>query len=182
MALDFVTMNASVKVTTSWLAQQDITGLDATPNTAQSTYDTLVEYTVGTGSSNISNPLVTVETIAKTASGTLDLYALVAPPSNLNLNLSFATIKLIVIELIANDDNSAGSLGIRIGPDATNPFAGWLSPVGWHDIDQNGAPYVAGSPLGREVDAAHRNLLIQNRDPDNMATVRISIFGIKQGA
>lgn len=182
MALDFTVMDASVKVSTTWNAQQEISGLTASPNIAQGSYDTQVEMTVGTGSGSISNPLVTVEEIAANSSGTIDLFALVAPPSNLNLDLSYASIRIMVVELIANDDDSTGSLGIRIGPGVSNPFEGWLNPGGWNDVDQNGLPYVAGGPSGRVVDATHRNFLIANRDPSNMATVRISIFGVKVGA
>ena len=182
MAQDFTLMDASCKVSTTWTAQQEISGLEATPNTAQSSYDTKVEYTLGTGSQNISNPLVTVEEIAGGASGTIDLFALTAPPSNLNLNLSYAKIKMIVVELIANDDDSTGSLGVRVGAAASNRFDGWLNPGGWNDVDTGGMPYIAGSPSGRAVSASARNLQILNRDPVNMATVRVSIFGIKVGA
>lgn len=182
MAQDFSVMTATVKVSTEWQASQALSGITDSPNVAQASYDTKVEYTVGTGTSNISNPLVTVEEIAAGATETLDLFSLTAPPSNLNLNLSFATIKGIVIELIANSGSTAGSTGVRVGAAGSNRFDGWLSPGGWQDVDINGYPYVAGSPAGRVVNATTRNLQIANRDPANMATVRISIFGIKVGA
>ncbi len=182
MAQDFSVMNASVNVATEWQAQQALSGITDSPNTAQASYNTKVSMTVGTDTSNVSNPLVTVEEIAGGGTGTIDLFALVAPPSNMNLNLSFATIKMMVVELIANDDDTTGSLGITVGGAGSNRFDGWLSSGGTQDVDINGLPTVQGSPVGRPVDASHRNLLITNRDPTNMATVRVSIFGIKVGA
>ena len=178
MAAIATNLNAELTVALNWIVQQTVSGL-AAPNTVPGQYGFTTTLLFGTGSGQATNVFFSVADLLGGTSETLDLYALIAPPSNLNVNFSFATVLYCVVELIANDDGSTMSSGIRIGNAPTNRWDGWLQLGGTFTIDSGGAPFVQGSPSGRAVTATARNLLITNLDPVNQATVRVTVYGIQ---
>lgn len=170
------TLRAEMAIVAKWSGGRSETGFnDAFAN---NNYGPDRSYTLGDGDNEVDAVYAQVITIDGAADETIDLSSLAAKYSNLYADFGFDLVKEVLIEVLANDDESDPASGVQVGNAASNSWQGWLSAGATVDVDYLG-DYHAGSDTGRAVDGTHKNLFIANLDATNTATVRITIYGRK---
>lgn len=129
--------------------------------------------TFGTGESSFDHWAVRDVTLAAGASVTYDLATGTDLPGPADETCAFLVVRWVEVAVIAGGD----SAGVRVGGAAADEWVGYFAAAGdKHDVYPGGPSYRGGSPAGKAVGAAAKNLKIENRGAVAV-TVRVAIAG-----
>lgn len=135
----------------------------------------------GTGSGKGDSFCSAEFAIAPGATLTLDLYAGGVDDEDLpDLFRHAAPLRVVRSVVVAIGTGTGDASGVRVGGAAADEWQGWFVQAGGQqDIFPGGAPFVQGSPAGKEVTATARNLAIENLSASEYVRVRVSLAGGK---
>ena len=132
----------------------------------------------GTGSGQCDLYVCQQRTLNAGASETLNLFdgSLVGSAGEAT---GFATVKAVVVCLIANPDGSTAGSSVTVGNAASNGNQFWFgAATHTATVYRSGAAFQQGDPAGKTVDATHCNLKVANNDGANKVTYQLLIAGV----
>jgi len=152
---------------------QGVTGSLSSHTINQAAGVTVGTLTYGTTSGKVDLIVVQDRTLTATTAATYDLYTGGDLKDLDGLTAALRKVKYVQVSIVSGGDSS----GVRVGGAASDEWVGFFAAAGdMHLIFPSGPPFLGGSPAGKAVGAATKNLKVENLGAVSV-TVRIVIAG-----
>lgn len=126
----------------------------------------------GSGNFQFEKRWRSIRSLAAAATETLDLQALSLSSGGVSGNVSFSTVKLIIVKMTSD------VAGLKIGGTAASEwFAPWQAAGRGQECGEGSPAIIASLKSGWAVTAGAKGLLLTNLSATDQADFQIAIFG-----